>query len=140
MYNFKLPPLQEISYNFLMISDGTKRSSTCFLKYRSPITWYRQVQRQIVRFQSEHRFCFSWLSEQNMRYFEKHVVHFQKRWKFDICDSLGGVKIFEIWHVSHDRLLSPHDQPMIALWLSTTKWKTIILVKCFRSFKNPKNV
>ena len=40
------------------IANGTKRSSTCFLKYRSPITWYRQVQRQIVRFQSEHRFCF----------------------------------------------------------------------------------
>ena len=53
------PQWQEIGYNFLMISDETKKSSTCFLKYRSPITWYRQVQRQIVRFQRGKSLLFS---------------------------------------------------------------------------------
>ena len=67
-----------------MISDGTKRSLTCFLKYRSPITWYRQVQRQIVRFQKRKSLFF-------MIIVTKHAIV----WK--TCCSLP--KTLKIWYL-----------------------------------------
>ena len=87
------PQWQEIGYNFLMISDETKKSSTCFLKYRSPITWYRQVQREIVWFQCENRLFHDYRNK-TFDIFKNILFISKKRWNFDICDSLGGVRIF----------------------------------------------
>ena len=118
------PPWQEISYNVLMISDGTKRSSTCFLKYRSPITWYRQVQRQIAWFQGWKRFLF----------------HDYRNKTFDILKNMLFIsKKTEIWYLRLPRrgqdfwnlarfawspIVAPwsaHDRPVI-IW---EKWKKV---------------
>ena len=117
------PSSQEIGYNVLMISDGTKRSSTCFLKYRSPMTWYRQVQRQIVWFQG-------WKSLFFMIIGTKHAI-FWKTW----CSFPKTLKILTPSEGSGFlksgmfRMIA-HCRPMISPWSPCDymgKMKTVYL-------------
>ena len=121
---------------FLWYLSWTKRSSTYFLECRSPITWYRQVQRQIAWCQEENRF-FTII-------YTKHSIFWRT-----CCSFLKTLKIWylrlprrgqDFWNLAcfaWSPIVAPwsaHDQPMIALWLSTTKWKQMCTCKRFSIF------
>ena len=67
-----------------MTSELDEKIIDIFLKYRSPITWYRQIQRQIAWFQGENRFLFHDYRNKTFDILKNILFISKKRWKLDI--------------------------------------------------------
>ena len=126
---------------FLWHLNGTKRSSRYFLRYRSPITWYRQVQRQIVWFQcGKSPFFFTSIWTKHSIFWKTCCSFLKNAENLIFATPSEGSGFFK----SGMFRMIAYCRPMISPWspcdYRRQNEKHFVLVNCFRFFKNKKIV